>query len=368
MDFKNIEQTAQAMIVGASNIKNMDVFNVKHGLTDQIIYNRKEMVDLIDPIMRYLLIGSIKHPIISGSRGCGKTSLITYMLNELKKFRDIDVLSINCRRFNTSYRIMKELTGAKNKTDNPGVIKQFENMVVNSKKEKNILVLDEVDALKDDKLLYYITRFEKFANLLVIMLTNKFSFYDSLTLDVKSSLDHKFFFLDVYDKEEVKEILIKRAKVGLKKYDEYIINSIAAITSQAYNSDTRIAIKSCLEIFLEKDYEKYLNNSNLIAAVMKTQFIKMKNEAISNLHDNKLLLLYLTIKYKHSPSIYNQLVGLGHKIVKSYFFVWMGDLERQDLIIRRRSNNKSYEYIPHMDEENQEKVFKLVQQRLPGIV
>jgi cell division control protein 6 len=109
-----------------------------------------------------------------------------------------------------------------------------------------VFVLDEVDLISEkDKhkdILYLISRSTK--NYMAVLLSNNPKFLSPLDESIKSTLQPEIVHFRNYDATEIEQILLERAKVGLKVVPEAIPSQIAAMTAKNTNSDVRVAIKT----------------------------------------------------------------------------------------------------------------------------
>ena len=109
------------------------------------------------------ILSEIKSPsnpelpyIISGIRGSGKTALIRYSMKELTRNLNIKWYYINCAEDETSYKILKRITGERKKIDQYKALNRLIDLFNSEeyKKHKIFIILDEIDLLKDDRILY----------------------------------------------------------------------------------------------------------------------------------------------------------------------------------------------------------------------
>ena len=150
---------------------------------------------------------------------------------------------VNCRQHNTSFKILASRLGVRPRGCSPDELWQkFEN----SHPGRVVFVLDEVDLISEkDKhkdILYLISRSAH--NYMAILLSNNPKFLSPLDESIKSTLQPEIVHFRNYDATEIEQILVERAKVGLKIIPEAIPSQIAAMTAKNTNSDVRVAIKT----------------------------------------------------------------------------------------------------------------------------
>lgn len=319
-----------------NNIKDSNVFNIEKLPNENLIFERKNMIDVFTPMIEFLELGIRKQLLVYGSVGSGKSHLINYAINRLyhEKF-NFKHYYINCREHKTTYAIIKELLQERRRIPKTTLYDTFSKLF---KKEKTVIVLDEIDLLQDDDILYSLFGDHKFSNVFTVLITNKYYFYESLSNDVKSRFNFDTVVFDVYNASETKEILKKRCEVGLKKYDSKMINLISALTTKNFNSDLRIAIMTLQRIFKNIDYKKY--ESENIIEFMQLERIKIQKKIIQSLNENKLIILYLISELANrktdtpcrSDLLYRSYLKNGNSMVKSYFFQNLEELTKLDLI------------------------------------
>ena len=346
-----------------NNIKHNYIFDINTKLNTNLIYIRKQLMEIGKLMYSFIEDDYKQHIQIQGSRGIGKTAQIIYLTEEFqKKYDNISIHYINCNQHNTSYKVIKEILHDNSKLPMNKIINKFIEHFDND--NKIFLILDEIDHLKDDKILYTITRELRLKNIYLIMLTNKVSFYSSLSKDVQSSLNHKFFYFDRYDAHEGYEILKRRAEQGLINYNGNILRYIALINMKHFNSDIRLSIKTMQEIFNKIDYSNYSNED--ILKIMKDKQTNQTNQIIIHLNDVNLVILYLTSQYSKSNELYVEFKDAGYNYVKSYFLQFLDELEKLELIycIKKREHRSFIlEVLNKLTKENSELVNLLIEDK-----
>lgn len=168
-----------------------------------------------------------------GKTGVGKTAATRYLLDHLEtdasKYDDIDltVVFLNCDGLTSSYqiatRLVNELRDENDQISTTGYpLASVYEMLWEDLDEYAgtvIIVLDEVDHVQDDSLLYQLPRARANGNLEtaktgIIGISNDFSFRDELSPKVKSSLCEQEIHFPAYDANELQEILRQRAEVA----------------------------------------------------------------------------------------------------------------------------------------------------------
>ncbi len=168
-----------------------------------------------------------------GKTGVGKTAATKYLLSHLEddaeQYDDIDLnlIFLNCDGLTSSYqistRLVNELRDEANQISTTGYPRATVYEMLWSDLDDLggtvIIVLDEVDHVKDDSILYQLPRARANENLTeakigIIGISNDFSFRDDLSPKVKSSLCEQEIHFPAYDASNLKQILEQRATVA----------------------------------------------------------------------------------------------------------------------------------------------------------
>jgi cell division control protein 6 len=197
---------------------------------------------------------------IYGKTGVGKTATTKYVLLELdqevKKARDhVKSVFVNCNQINTTTKILKRICNViapEVEVPSTGIAtsEYYKRLwdVLNEFKGITIIVLDEVDKLEDDNLLYNLPRArenlditEGFVSILGI--SNDLTYKERLDARTLSSFGEKEFVFAPYDATQLREILDERARVGFKEdvLDDAVIPLCAALAAQEHG-DARKAL------------------------------------------------------------------------------------------------------------------------------
>lgn len=366
----NIEQE-----MNTSNYKDATAFDIDADIKQELLYERKQFKPLAKDFMEFLTLGVRQHAVIIGPKGSGKTAIVKYILKEAKRIpkMEFDYMYINCRNLDSSYKVMKGVLKEKKKVPKDQVMSSFVEKI--QENNKVFLILDEVDLMRDDDLIYDITRRTDLNNVLLVMITKTPKMYDNLSGDVKSSIKFKTFFFDTYDYLETKEILSKRAQEGLKGWCDHILLKVAISNVQVANSDIRIGIKALEQLFKGEEYPKATLDKNKkpiipaatikkIDELMSSQYVKMKEGLIRNLQETKRTVLYFALKYKNSNIAYTEFRSKSYTTLsKSNFFRHIDELAYMDLFQVRRIRQGRFavlQFIENIGKKNLELLKKLV--------
>lgn len=237
-------------------MKNPNVFDFNY--VPKKVFIREELKAVMDSIVKFDHFKTPFNLFIYGSRGSGKTVLLKYLMNYLRKKIKTPITYVNCRLNNTSYRILSGLMGDKSNSGlgAPELYRKLTKMY-----ERLVVILDEIDLLslrdKRNDILYYLSRSER--SYMVILLSNNPSFYNKIDMSAKSTLQLEKMHFRNYNAGEVYEILKYRCKEGVNQYSHEDLKKIAALTARESNGDVRIAIKT-LQYTVTKKYDRIETN------------------------------------------------------------------------------------------------------------
>ncbi len=261
--------------------------------------------------------------IIYGKTGTGKTCTVKRVMEdfvEIGKKKGASMHYVNCRIYNSRYRILqKMLKGYVPELEKAGFGLPFlyEKLVeVASKGEQIVIVLDEIDMVKDlDELVYTLTRSNDeitAGGVSIVGISNKLSFKDSLDPRSRSSLYETEMIFQPYTAEQLKKILDQRVKEGFEDdvVDPSAINLAAAITSQE-SGDARYALKLLNKAgeIAQQESRKKVTDEDVEAARKKVE-IDLTIETISTLPQMHQIVLYSIGILALSGSRYSRLEGV----------------------------------------------------------
>lgn len=229
-----------------------------HYIPDELPFREKQIGE-ISTILARTLTGKKPDNIFTyGKTGTGKTSTAKQVVKELLAFakdqsnNSIEAIYINCKTFNSKYRIVLKCNGKFYKNENmigysaSYVYEKFINYISDNSKHV-IIILDELDMVKDlNDLIYALTRGNdelKGGSISIVGITNNVSFKEKLDPRTKSNLlEHEMVF-PPYNAEELKEILKQRVSIAFNEdtVDDSAINLAAALAAQE-SGDARKAV------------------------------------------------------------------------------------------------------------------------------
>ncbi|MCU4744545.1 orc1/cdc6 family replication initiation protein [Halobacteria archaeon AArc-m2/3/4] len=202
-----------------------------------------------------------------GKSGVGKTAATRFLLQLLERDADdvdeldLHTVEINCDGLNSSYQtavaLVNELRDPANQISNTGYpqasVYQFLFEELDKLGGTILIVLDEVDHIRDDSLLYKLPRARSngdvtTARLGVIGISNDLNFRNQLSSKVRSSLCEKEVSFSAYDANELCEVLRQREAVAFEDdvLDDGVIEMCAAYGAKD-SGDARQALDLLLE-------------------------------------------------------------------------------------------------------------------------
>ncbi len=310
---------------------------------------------------------------IYGKTGTGKTACVKYVGNELvKKGREpeiakrVNLIYINCEVVDTQYRVLQNIANSFVPADKwsqripftgwptdevyealrryaDGHTKdENEQWVIDTTRkagEVTVVVLDEVDKLKGDEVLYTLTRINtdlKHNKVSVIGISNDLKFTEFLDPRVKSSLGEESMIFPPYDAHQLEDILSQRAEMALKKgiLDESVIPLCAALAAREHGDARRALdlLRVSAEL-AERERQKEVRESYVRMAQNKIELDRI-SEVVRTLPTQSKLVLLATIQGEEM----NKEVGVQTLTTGEVFAIYK-DLCKQtscDILTQRR--------------------------------
>ena len=313
-----------------SNIKDPNVFSLDYIPSE--IYIRQELETIADYLAKYVLTGISNNLIVYGNKGSGKTTSILNLLDAFREGHKLKYIHLNVIDNSTSYKLFEAIAGKKVKGYGLGDTIDWAKKKI---KGRYVVVLDEADLLKDNKILYILSR-EIHVNL--IILTQKLFWFNSLEESIKSSLQPVHVNFKAYEVNEIKTILKMRAKEGLNKFDEAGINLMSAIIYRDYNSDVRVGIKALYILGQKNEWSMETINKALEQAYKEVEY-----SVIKNLKDTEIIILTVLMREPNTNKAYTITENymnkiLGYSVKKKQFFNILHDLNNLGLfdLVKKR--------------------------------
>ncbi|WP_135306267.1 orc1/cdc6 family replication initiation protein [Haloarcula amylovorans] len=248
-----------------------------------------------------------------GKSGVGKTAATRYLLQALERDAEpvsdlnLHTIEINCDGLNSSYQVavalVNELRDPADQISNTGYpqasVYQFLFNELDQVGGTVLIVLDEVDHIRDDSLLYKLPRARSNgdvtdAKLGVIGISNDLDFRNQLSSKVRSSLCEKEVSFSAYDARELQLVLQQREAVAFKDdvLDDGVIEMCAAYGAKD-SGDARQALDLLLEAgdLARENNGELVTESHVRRARQRLQTDQVV-EGIRNYSDHGQLVLY----------------------------------------------------------------------------
>ncbi len=332
-----------------------------HYVPKELPFREQQIREIMSAVSPALKSQNPRNLIIYGKTGTGKTATMKRVMEDfLRVCKDrASMHYINCRIYNSRYRILQKLLkGYVPELEKSGFGLPFlyEKLIeVASKGEHVIVILDEVDMVKDlDELIYTLTRSNDEimrGGVNLVCISNKLSFKDSLDPRSKSSLYENETIFQPYSAQQLQKILEQRALIGFEKnvVDSSAINLASAITSQE-SGDARYALKllnKAGEIVQQEGRTKV--NDNDVEAARKKVEMDLTIETINTLPEMHQIVLCAIASLSISGSKYSRLDGVDDA------FLFSGEVyEEYEKICKRvrkrpRSSRWYKEYLSDLE-------------------
>jgi len=290
---------------------------------------REREIERIMKVISPALKGQQPHNLfIYGKTGTGKTASVKHVMKEFDamKNKNARICYVNCRMYNTRYRVIQKVAKSfMQELDKAGFGLPFiyEKLIewINDNKVRLIIVLDEIDMVRDlDDLIYSLTRMNdelKRGGVSLIGISNKLSFKEGLDSRSKSSLYETEMVFAPYTAVQLQEILKQRALKGFKKgaITASAINLAAAITAQE-TGDARYALRLLLRAGeIADDKNNKVVTDEEVEAARRCVEEDLAAEIISTLPDHQQLVLLSIAELMIKGSRYKKISDSGEKDV-----------------------------------------------------
>lgn len=259
-----------------------------------------------------------------GKSGVGKTAATRHILHALERDSesveelDLHTIEINCDGLNSSYQVavslVNELRDPRKQISNTGYpqasVYQFLFEELDKIGGTVLIVLDEVDHIQDDSLLYKLPRARSNSDISnvklgVIGISNDLDFRNQLSSKVRSSLCEKEVSFSAYDAEELRLVLEQRESVAFK--DDVLENGVIAMCA-AYGAKDSGDARQALDLLLEAgDLARERNDASVTEAHVREARQRLQTdqvvEGIRNYSDHGQFVLYaLTVLGKRDET------------------------------------------------------------------
>ncbi len=330
-----------------------------HYVPDVLPFREQQIEEIMSIVSSALRGRKPRNLFIYGKTGTGKTcSVKSIMDNFNKSAKNANMVYLNCRIYNSRYRILQKLLKPfvpeleKAGFGLPFYYEKIIDIIGNG--YQFVIVLDEIDMIKDlDELIYTLTRVNdevKKGGVSIVGISNKLSFKDALDPRSKSSLYETEMVFPPYSSEQLRKILDGRTDMGFNKgaVDGSAVNLAAAMTAQE-SGDARYALKLLFKAgeIAEQTGKKKITDNEVEAARKKVDF-DIAAETISTLPENHQILLHAIANLSLNGSKYARLDNMEG-------FLFSGEVyEEYELVCKKikkraRSVRWYHEYLNDLE-------------------
>ncbi len=241
--------------------------------------------------------------LIYGPPGTGKTAMAQYVVDELEKHSPnllsgfVDGFG-QPSRFEVYYKLLRDMNEfvTRGGTSTEELVDKFEQKAYNA---PMTIVVDEADQIKDEKVLYDLSRFQNAAIILIANREDVFVDMDDRIRSSFSSIDEIRF--RAYQDYEIVDILKDRSKYGLR--DNAIDDLALKMVASKAGGDARVAISTLRKAAQKAERKGMKQISKEIVKESFTDAVK-DNRSISlkKLNKDQRTLYDILKKEKELPS------------------------------------------------------------------
>ena len=259
----------------------------------EVVHRDSEVQELSRALEPLVENEQARNVLLYGPPGTGKTCLSQYVMDKLEEeLLDFNYMYINCwenyNRFKVLYKALEGIGKTLQVHRQSTPTDELYSKLKDYDRAPYVLILDEVDQLEDEKVLYDLQGLD---NVHIVMIANtQESVFYNMDDRVRSRLiDSKRIQFKAYTSDQLQDILMDRAEWGLNSsaIDSSLIKKIA-LSSEG---DARIAIgvlRAAARMAEERD-EKEITREMIQEAVPEAKDNnRKKNEEKLNKHQEKL--------------------------------------------------------------------------------
>lgn len=223
-------------------------------LPNRMVHREGERQEIARNLRPLVKGGNPENMLLYGPPGTGKTAMARYVVEELKEEIFAQSSYVNCfsqkSRFEIFYELLdQKLTTPRDGTSTEKIVDMFEEK---TRKEPTVIIVDEVDQVSDDEVLYELSRFQ---NTGIIFIANDPKIFSHFEDRVRSRLSgmRRIQFTE-YSEGELSDILRLRRKHGLR--DSSISDDQLKEIASRSGGDARVALNTLRYAVREAEREK----------------------------------------------------------------------------------------------------------------
>ncbi len=294
---------------------------MRHAYMPEILPHREtEINDLASILVPALRDETPSNVFIYGKTGTGKTAVTKFVGNELLKKgketnKKVSFIYINCEIVDTQYRVLQNIANhfIENWSERipftgwptDEVFAKLKQMI-DQEKGVVVIILDEVDKLKGDEVLYNLSRVNsdlKNAKVSIVGISNDLKFTEFLDPRVRSSLGEENMIFPPYDAGELQDILMQRVNIALRNesVDGDVVPLCSALAAQEHG-DARRALDL---LRMSAELAERSNNIKITKKHVKLAQNKIEKDRIIEVvrtlpTQSKLIILAIILQEKHN--------------------------------------------------------------------
>jgi cell division control protein 6 len=357
---------------GSSIFRDMTYFEDDY-LPSRLIGRDDQIKSIADAYYPILMKDTPRNLFLHGEPGTGKNVTNAYVINELretikKRKLGIDVihLRVSCPEAETSNAVLRQLVekaelGTRLPKRGCGFddhVDHFRSIFSDNSHRLIIIELDEIDRLKDNKLLYTLSRahdtglLQKNTKISIVGTSNDSTYNGLIDSAVSSSLNMKPIFFGLYNKEQLTNILNDRRDAFSEGIvSDYVIDA-CCILSVLEHGDARRTIqllkqagyiayrKDALEVdpsdVHEANKKEDYNLRHILEGLPRQQ--KAVLMAVVKLSANRKE----SARKNDDPIRLDQVTPVYYKVCDEYMVIPVKELSVLDLLKRLESNRVIY--------------------------
>lgn len=247
--------------------------------------HRENQQHYLADCIKLLLAGRMgKNILITGDPGIGKTATIQWVLREMEE-KGLDEqakpIYINCWKKDTTHKIVLEMCNQLGYkwVQNRNTDELFKEVANILNKKSAVIVLDEVDKLEDEQIIYELL--EDIYRKCIFLITNYREWLSELDARVRSRLVPETVDFKKYNLSETSDILRRRAKAAFVPgvWDE---DALDLITEKTYElGDMRYGLFLLRETgnIAEKKASRKIKKEHAEAAIKKLGDFRLRKDA-----------------------------------------------------------------------------------------
>ena len=246
--------------------------------------------------------------LITGQPGIGKTAAVRFVLRDLEQETDeIIPIYINCWKKNTTHKVVLEICNQINYkfTQNKTTEELFKKITEFLNKKTAVFVLDEMDKIEDNSILYLIL--EDIYKKTILLITNEKNWISTIDSRINSRLIAETLEFKPYNLEETGGILKQRQGYAFVKdvLDKNALDLIIKKTSELEDIRTGLFLLKESGDIAESKASKKISEEHAKIAIYKLKNYKIKNSKSLEEEENLILDLIKENSGKPSTSIYD---------------------------------------------------------------